>query len=45
MSHLALVIVMLWLGLLPPFPVLAVNMFHRGMLANWEIYRIHLLWG
>lgn len=42
MSHLALVIVMPWLCLFLPFPVLACNMFHCGIVVksgrtlDWE---------
>ena len=45
MPLLARVIVMPWLCLLPPFPILALNVLHWGMVSNWEIYRVYLLWG
>jgi hypothetical protein len=38
MSHLALAIVMLWLCLVPPFPLLALTILHQGMTINWDIH-------
>lgn len=46
MSHFAFVIVMLWLCLFLPYPILPLNIFHWGIVANLITYCIHLfeLW-